>query len=371
MNGEHSDGSDISCYDLEVFHLNERRSTNPRYEEIKRSISVKGVKETLHVVFHPVRERWVLSHGGQTRLRICKELFEETGNEKFKYPPIKIEQYTSDLDLCCGHMIENELRGDTSFVEKSTGLLNISTLITDRDGIEPTQTKLSEVMEENGLPIRRQSITAMLYTAKVLIPRVTNVNFIEVLSRKTVDAIRSIRQKHNGDEAGKKFDDELITFINSRDGDITIKNLKDAFEEKPTLKAVESNRKFAEKLASSVGLENTIVFDYQVKSGFLVKLPDKVENTHQAIMLYILASLSGVFDQTWSKQLTEKVGMPEVSSGEGNPQNPIKRFLERLKLTELDVFGGLYKMSSELDQASFNTIMKLISGIRSTCLERE
>ena len=67
-----SEQGQISCFEIEVFYLNQRRSKKPMYDEIKA--------------------------------------------ESFLYPPASKQKFTSDLDLCISHLVENNLRGDNTFL---------------------------------------------------------------------------------------------------------------------------------------------------------------------------------------------------------------------------------------------------------------
>lgn len=108
--------------------------------------------------------------GGQTRLLICRELYKETQDDSYLYPPLTKQKFTSDLDLSIRHLVENNLRGDNTFLETANAVLNIRRLLVESLGADPTQDDLANEMSSRGMPIRRQSITAMLYLAEELSP---------------------------------------------------------------------------------------------------------------------------------------------------------------------------------------------------------
>jgi hypothetical protein len=102
----------------------ERRST-PRYAEIKESIRVQGITNQLSVTKHPITGKFIPFAGGNTRIRILKELFTETGDIKYKNLDVVVMPFTDHLSLLINHFAENELRGDVSFWEKAKGILMV------------------------------------------------------------------------------------------------------------------------------------------------------------------------------------------------------------------------------------------------------
>ena len=156
-----SEQGQISCFEIEVFYLNQRRSKNPMHDEIKESIRSKGIQDPLHIVFHPVQKKWVLSQGGQTRLLICRELYDETKADSFLYPPVSKQKFTSDLDLCISHLVENNLRGDNTFLETANAVLNIRNLLAE--GSETTQELLAKEMSSSLSKPMVSSIAALRY----------------------------------------------------------------------------------------------------------------------------------------------------------------------------------------------------------------
>jgi ParB family protein of integrating conjugative element (PFGI_1 class) len=302
----------ISCFDIDIFRLNPRRTKNPLYEEIKASILRVGLQSPLHIVFHPHSQSWVLSQGGQTRLLICRELYETTGNEAFLYPPIIEKAFTSDLDLCINHWVENHLRGENSFLETSYAVMNVKRLMVEESNIEPTQDQLAEQMALRGMPIRRQSITAIFYSAEILAPNITNQYFLDSLSRKFCDSIRAVRKKLEPVVSPERFDSELIQYINDSTQIVTIASIKSHFSNLFTQRTpshISRIPQAVERLSSAFGLSNHLIESDLISTGYTMTIPERLESTEQAKAFLILLGHSKVLDETISPDILVLMGL--------------------------------------------------------------
>lgn len=361
-----SEQGQISCFDIDVFHLNQRRSRNPKYDEIKESVRSKGIQEALHIVFHPGQQKWVLSQGGQTRLLICRELYEETKDDSFLYPPTLKQKFTSDLDLCISHLVENNLRGDNTFLETANAVLNIRKLLVGVLGSEPTQEELAGEMSRRGMPIRRQSITSMLYLVEELSPYITNQLFLDLVSRKVVDAIRSMRNELVEVKPHGKFDSELVAFINAQNGGVSLKQIREHFHKpryEPAPVNRQSNRLIAKNVLGLFGLENIVHGVNTIPSGFVVSIPQRTESSLQAKVCFLLVSLSGVLEGQVTPEVLAVMGMDEAGV---DPEVLASAIRDRLNLTNADLFILLSKLFCHANEEVFDSLIRLIVEIRTS-----
>ena len=359
-----SEQGQISCFEIEVFYLNQRRSKNPMYDEIKESIQSKGIQDPLHIVFHPVQKKWVLSQGGQTRLLICRELYDETKAESFLYPPVSKQKFTSDLDLCISHLVENNLRGDNTFLETANAVLNIRNLLAE--GSEPTQELLAKEMSSRGMPIRRQSITAMMYLAEELAPYITNQAFLDCVSRKVVDSIRTLRNDLAEEMPSEKFDSALVEYVNSQPGNLSLKQIREHFLKKvvaPTTPGSRSNKAIAKSVSDAFGLSHVVSGSEELPSGFIVSLPQHVDSPLQAEVCFFLASLSGVFDSSVSREVLAAMGLKDIGS---DPADLASCVREHLNLTNADLSSLPSRVFCHASEEGFESLIRLIAGIRAS-----
>ncbi|HBS2668630.1 TPA: ParB N-terminal domain-containing protein, partial [Klebsiella pneumoniae] len=65
---------------------NPRTTRNPKYEEIKSSIHARGLDSVPKVTKNPdsAEDVYIFSDGGNTRYAILSELYQETGDERFR-----------------------------------------------------------------------------------------------------------------------------------------------------------------------------------------------------------------------------------------------------------------------------------------------
>lgn len=340
----------ISCFDIQVFHLNQRIARNPKHAEIKESIRNKGLQDPLKIVFHPDRHKWVLSQGGQTRLLICRELYKETNEERFLYPSVSKQKFTSDLNTCVSHLIENHLRADNSYAETARAVKNIRDIIKARDGQEPSQMKLHEELGQAGMPLRRQSLTGMLYFSDELAPYITNVRFNEEVSRKQIDAIRSLRKELSSDMSmsGDEFDSKLVQFINSHESNPPISKIKKHFKPTTTHEVVPTR-------------EFNVTPTEKSPTGCVVQLPKQIDSKKEAEAYFFVASLTGVFDCDASQDALELMGVP---AEDGSQQDFLETVLDRLELKHDDLPGLPGQLLLLSDDCEFESLVNLIIRLR-------
>lgn len=362
-----SEHGEINCFDIEVFRLNQRQSVNPKYDEIKASIRKKGVQDPLCIVHHPDLQSWVLSQGGQTRLRICRELYEETRSDIFLYPPVIKLPFTSDLDLCISHLIENTIRGENTFLETAKAVFEIRNLLTEASAGTPTQGELAESMNDRGLPIRRQSITSMLYLVDELATEITNQAFLDQVSRNMVDGIRSLRKSIEGELAPDLFDSQLIDFINSHSGGVTVDAIKKHFLGNPSSVASEPFE-LADQVSSLFGLNGVIRASSDTNTGFVVSIPFGIDDQSKAEACLWLADLSGAFDAQAPASVMDQMGISADSGCDPSPL--VAAILQRLKLSDANFYGLLPRVLSQTDGDDYNALIQLVSRVGSKVNKR-
>lgn len=151
---------------------NPRTSRNPRYEEIKSSILARGLDTVPKVTRDPERPElgYFFSDGGNTRYAILSELWQETGEERFYRFSCVFKPWPGRLSCVIGHLAENEVRGDLSFIEKAFGIRQARALYEAQLGKAVSLRELSTLLTAQGYPVHNSSISRMEDAVQYLYP---------------------------------------------------------------------------------------------------------------------------------------------------------------------------------------------------------
>lgn len=167
---------------LRPFEGNPRKTKNPAYEDIKASIKARGLDHAPNVTQRPGDDFYTIADGGNTRLQALKELFEETHDPKFwsidcifKPWQGEADDISSRIDTLVGHLAENEVRGELSFIEKALGVRDVKALYEEKFQENFSHRKLAEMLTEQGYPISYSLIARMEQCLVYLYPHIPNV----------------------------------------------------------------------------------------------------------------------------------------------------------------------------------------------------
>ncbi|WP_369157088.1 ParB family protein [Candidatus Thiodiazotropha sp. LNASS1] len=226
---------DVRC--IRPYERNPRQCENPEYDRIKASIRAIGLDQPLVVTQRPGTTDYIVHSGGNTRLLILKELYEENSNDRFAHVRCLIKPWNRESDVLLAHLRENDLRGSLSFIDKARAVFDIKQLLEAELGIEAlSQRRLEMALHAGGYALSQGLISRMGYAVKrllPLIPRALNAG----LGRPQVQRIRALDdaafqlwQRHSlGDEAAF---DEVFAALCRRfdDPDWDTGQLQGAFE---------------------------------------------------------------------------------------------------------------------------------------------
>ncbi|WP_414057101.1 ParB family protein [Pantoea dispersa] len=155
---------------------NPRKGRNPRYEEIKASVRARGLDSIPKVTRDPQGEDvYIFSDGGNTRYQILCELWQETGDERFYRIHTIFKPWPGRLKCLVGHLAENDVRGDLSFIDKAFGIHNARIIQEEQLGRPVSLRELSELLNEEGYPVHASSISRMEDTLKYLHPHMPDL----------------------------------------------------------------------------------------------------------------------------------------------------------------------------------------------------
>ncbi|SEQ12805.1 integrating conjugative element, PFGI_1 class, ParB family protein [Rosenbergiella nectarea] len=156
---------------------NPRTSRNPKYEDIKASIRARGLDSVPKVTRDPesTEDVYIFSDGGNTRYSILAELYAETGDERFRRVQCIVKPWPGRLQCVIGHLAENDVRGELSFIEKAFGIEKARAIYEEQLGREVSQRELADLLKEAGYPVHHSNISRMVATIEYLWPWMPNL----------------------------------------------------------------------------------------------------------------------------------------------------------------------------------------------------
>jgi len=194
---------------IQSYARNPRRQENPEYDRIKASIRAEGLDQPLVVTQEPGQADYVLQAGGNTRLRILKELYQETGDDRFLQVDCLFKPWAHESQLLFAHLRENELRGSLPFIDKAHAVFEAKVLLEAEMSVDTlSQRRLETLFHERGFSLSHSMISKMGYAVHTLwpvMPQALNAG----LGRPQVEKIRSLeraalqiwQRRHLGDKS--------------------------------------------------------------------------------------------------------------------------------------------------------------------------
>ena len=159
----------LSIDDIEPYAHNPRIGVNPRYDEIKASMKADGITNALTVTRRPGALKFHPYGGGNTRLHIARELFEE-GDQRFAKLNVIVKEWRGDANVISAHLAENELRGDITFWEKAQGVTMLQAEL-QRDGDKlATAAELHKTLKAHGINFGIKTIQNFFFSVEHLAP---------------------------------------------------------------------------------------------------------------------------------------------------------------------------------------------------------
>ena len=170
----------VTLMQLRPFDGNPRKTKNPKFEEIKESIRMRGLDFAPNITKRPGDDFYIIADGGNTRLQALNELWEETRDPKYwsircLYKPWDGNENEGTLSCLIGHLTENDLRGDLSFVERALAIAEIKAMYEKSDEKKLSHRQLSERLKTDGYGISYSLLAKMESCLVHLYPYIPNV----------------------------------------------------------------------------------------------------------------------------------------------------------------------------------------------------
>lgn len=205
----------VTLDELRPYELDPRKTRNPLYEEIKESIRERGLDAPPAITRRPGADHYVIRNGGNTRLAVLRELWSETRDERFFRISCLFRPWPErgEIVALTGHLVENELHGGLSFIERALGVEKLRELYEQEDGKPVSQSELARRLRADGYPVLQPHISRMQEAIQHLLPAIPNVLYgglgrhqVEQLIGLRRAGARSWEARSSGDGADLDFD---------------------------------------------------------------------------------------------------------------------------------------------------------------------
>lgn len=171
--GDELDGSTmvLPVDAIRTYEKNPRLRENPKYLSIKESVRAQGgITNQLTVTKRPGDDFYIPFGGGNTRVLVTQELWQETQDPKFKLLTVVYRKWRGDAANIAAHLAENNNRGDTSFWETAYGLWQLKQELERELGRILSAPELNKEARRLGMDFGNSSVQAFLFAVEYLSP---------------------------------------------------------------------------------------------------------------------------------------------------------------------------------------------------------
>lgn len=161
----------VTLEQLRPYEHNPRFIRNPFYDDIKASIRERGLDQPPPITRRPGETHFIIRNGGNTRLAILGELWQETRDERFFRIHCLFRPWTDEISALLGHLAESDLHGQLTFIERAQAVAKLKTML-ESDGATLSQRELARRLAAGGYPISQSHISRMLDTLEHLLPAI-------------------------------------------------------------------------------------------------------------------------------------------------------------------------------------------------------
>lgn len=183
----------INLEQLRPYELNPRVVRNPLYDDIKASIRERGLDQPPAITRRPDESHFIIRNGGNTRLSILGELWQETREERFFRIHCLFRPWQSESHTLLGHLAESDLHGQLSFVERALAVAKLRDMFQQGD-VRLTQRELATHLSEGGYPISQSHISRMFDALEHLLPVIPQVLYAG-LGKPAIGRLISLRRR--------------------------------------------------------------------------------------------------------------------------------------------------------------------------------
>ncbi|ELW2863483.1 chromosome partitioning protein ParB [Salmonella enterica] len=221
----------VTLDQIHAFDANPRKRRNPCYDEIKDSIRERGLDNPPVLTQRPGETDYLIASGGNTRLAILNELWEETHDDRFwrlSCPFRPWPETQGEAQCLIGHLAENDLRGELTFIERALAVQQLRELYQQTAEETFSQRGLAQRLTQEGYPISQSHISKMEQTIVWLLPCIPDMLYAG-LGRHAIERLLTLRShafqlwnRHTDNQCEEEFSplfqQVLTPFDNDPDG---------------------------------------------------------------------------------------------------------------------------------------------------------
>ena len=159
---------ELSLDEIRPYENNPRRAANAKFEDIKESIRTSGLRSPLTVTRRPGELHFIVEAGGNTRLLALRQLWTETRDPRFRKLVVLFRPWRSESHVITAHLIENEQRGEMTFWDKASGIVELKSRLEAEQGRTLTLRPLEDALHALGLAVNTATLGLHLFATERL-----------------------------------------------------------------------------------------------------------------------------------------------------------------------------------------------------------
>lgn len=183
----------VTLEQLRPYELNPRVVRNPLYDDIKASIRERGLDQPPAITRRPDEPHFIIRNGGNTRLSILGELWQETREERFFRIHCLFRPWQSESHALLGHLAESDLHGQLTFIERALAVAKLQDMF-QYPNTHLTQRELATRLSEGGYPISQSHISRMFDALEHLLPAIPQMLYAG-LGKSAIVRLISLRRR--------------------------------------------------------------------------------------------------------------------------------------------------------------------------------
>lgn len=160
----------VTLDEIRPYERNPRRVTpNPQYPAIKDSVRNDGLHQVLKITRRPGDAHYILDAGGGTRYQILRELYEETGDDKYFRISVIFRPWSNEKSVLSRHLTENIQRGEMCFWDTAVGVMELKQLMEKDGGKVLSLREFESATQNEGLSLTKTAIARYMFATSSLV----------------------------------------------------------------------------------------------------------------------------------------------------------------------------------------------------------